>query len=135
MDPKKRGDVEARALSLIGAHFDHLNKGMLDLARKQLFFPRGMKEKPLDVYLDTMSRMVPFRILSLSIDKFQAPRDTRYGVQASIWIIAVVDCSLGRRSTHFIVWWNPEHDEVIIGARPSQWVLEFLRGQKPPRPN
>jgi hypothetical protein len=128
MDASKREAISARALTLIRSHFEFLNEGKLEAARKQLFFPRGMADEPLIVYAKTMSQLTPFRILSISVSRFEDVRQKKHGAVATVWVNVGVSCSLGERSADLAVWWFPESDECQISARPSHWVLEKLSG-------
>lgn len=95
MDASKREAISARALTLIRSHFEFLNEGKLEAARKQLFFPRGMADEPLTVYAETMSQLTPFRILSISVSRFEDVRQKKHGAVAAVWVNVAVSCSLG----------------------------------------
>ncbi len=124
MDSATREAISARALSLIQSHFNLLNEGRLEAAQKQLFFPSGLTDTPLAIYVETMSQLAPFRILTMSISRFEDVRQKRHGAVATVWVSVEVSCSLGERAADIAVWWFPESDECQISARPSHWVLE-----------
>ncbi|WP_224242642.1 hypothetical protein [Hyalangium gracile] len=132
MDDDKKQVILSRALSLVRSHFDLLNEGRLAEARKQLFFPRGMVDKPLDVYVDTMGMLAPFEMRSISIVRFVDVRPRRHGPVAEVWLDVSVLCSLGEREAEVTVWWFPDSDECKISSRPTQWVLEKLRQNETP---
>jgi hypothetical protein len=87
MDASKREAISARALTLIRSHFEFLNEGKVEAARKQLFFPRGMADEPLTVCAETMSQLAPFRILSISVSRFEDVRQKKHGAVATIWAL------------------------------------------------
>jgi hypothetical protein len=88
----------------------------------------SIADEPLTVYARTMSQLMPFRILSISVSRFEDVRQKKHGAVATVWVNVVVSCSLGERSADLAVWWFPESDECQISARPSRWVLEKLSG-------
>jgi hypothetical protein len=125
-----RNKICTRAAALIREHFDALSALKLDVAKGHLFFPREMNDRPLDVYVQAMSRLAPFQHLSISIDDFEEIRKKRHGDVATVWIRIAVDCSLGHREALLTVWWFPEIDAYKIATRPTGWVLERLDNEK-----
>jgi hypothetical protein len=122
-----KDEICDRAVRLVRAHFEFLNAGNRSAARGQMFLPPGLAEKPRDIYLDTMTAMGPFTILSISVRRFEEPRKRTRGLHGSIWVDVVLSCSLGERSTFLVVWWFPETDELQISASPTELTLEKLR--------
>lgn len=129
MNQSKETIIE-KALALIKTHFEQINMGNLAAARQQLFWPPGMPEQPLNVYLETMHQLKPFRLELTSVSRFEDVRQKGHGTVATIWVNVVAVCSLGERAAEIIVWWFPETNECLISARPSQWVIEKLRGDE-----
>jgi hypothetical protein len=119
--------LAARAVDLVRGHLGHLNHGDLPQARLQLFWPDGMPDKPVDVYLQAMRGIAPFQIVSLDAHSFKETPRNQHGAEASIGIAATVTCSLGQRATDFTVWWFRESDRLLISSRPTEWVLEKLK--------
>jgi hypothetical protein len=117
----------ACAEALVRRHFDDLNKGDLASAKEQLFWPHSMEDRPVDVYLQTMVEMRPFKIVSLTAHKFHDVRMKRHGAVATVFIHIIVMCSLGERSSDMSVWWWPESNNYQIATRPTEWVLERLK--------
>jgi hypothetical protein len=121
-------EVCARALALVKSHFEHLDAGNLAAAKAQLFSPAGVDTKPLDIYVSTMAQLRPFQLQALTVKRYEAPRAKRHGTVAAVWVNVDVVFALGRRTVDIVVWWLPETGECLISARPSEWVLEKLRG-------
>jgi hypothetical protein len=118
----------ARATALVREHFELLSRGDLVRAKQQLFWPAGTSEKPIDVYLNTMRHLAPFQVVTVETGRFEGVRKKRHGAVATIWLAATVICGLGERSSDIVVWYFPETDQCLISARPTQWVLEKLKG-------
>jgi hypothetical protein len=131
MNPSKEA-IEEQAVILIKRHFELINVGNLEAARRQLFCPSGIAENPINVYLETMDQLKPFRLVSTSVHRFEDVRRKRHGRVAAIWVNVVAICSLGERTAEIVVWWFPETNECQISARPSHWVTEKLRGDESP---
>lgn len=123
-DDERRAALGARAIELVRKHFELLNKRSLQRARRQLFFPPGTNDRPLTVYLEAMVRLAPFKVLAISISRFEEVRAKRHGDVATIWIEVTVSCALGERGTVITIWWFPQTNQLKISARPTDWVLE-----------
>jgi len=119
-----------RAVELVESHFRLLNDGNLAAARAQLFSPPGVTEKPLDVYVETMHRLGPFKLHLCRVQRYEAPRKKRHGMVATVHVSVEVDFQLGHESTNIIVWCFDEPAQCLISARPSHWVLEKLRAER-----
>jgi hypothetical protein len=128
MDALRREEIEAQAMLLLRSHFDFLSEGRLEEAKKQLLWPSGAPGKPEQIYVETMGRTAPLRVLSMSVRRFEDIKTKHGAPVATIWIDVAVAFSLGERSTYIVVWWSPENGSCRIAARPSHWVLEKLHG-------
>ncbi len=130
MDMSTENRLRQQALSLVKRHFEWFNEGNLAEARRQLFHPSGIQERPLDIYVRTMGQLRPFHVVSTSVRRVEDVRETRHGRVATIWVDAEVLCKLGQRAADISVWWFPDADHLEISGRPSHWVLEQIHGQK-----
>lgn len=119
--------MAAHAESLVREHFANINSGDLVAAKSQLFRPLGTAEKPLDVYVQTMAKLAPFEVVSVSVGDFEDVRPKRHGSVATMLLHVVVNCSAGQRATAMSVWWFPEQDRYLISSRPTELVLERLK--------
>jgi hypothetical protein len=116
--------ISSLATALVREHFELLNAGRLEEARKQLFFPVGMNDRPLTVYVEAMGRLAPFVLRSLRVKRYEDVRPIRHGRAATVWLDLAVAFALGERTAEMTVWWFPDDDKILISSRPSEWTLE-----------
>jgi hypothetical protein len=128
MDKRVFERLGIQAISLVKAHFDAINNGDIEAAKRQCFHPSALSQKPLDIYVEAMTKLSPFQIVSLSVRRIDPLRENKHDCIANIWMDIIVETKLRRESTFMTVWWFHKTGELKISSRPSHLISEVLRG-------
>lgn len=110
-----------QSVAVLRSHFEAFNRGDLQTARNQCFFPSGMNQNPLDAYVASMAALVPFTDIELEDTYFEPVRMKRHGRVATTWVRARVSFQGARHEFEFNIWWFPSSATFMVSARPIDW--------------
>ena len=109
------------ALSFLRGHFECVNNGQRELARQQMFKPKGGPERALSLYLDGMESIAPVYLTEASLIAVKE-KENGHGRFVHYNFSVVVETARGRKSGVIPIWWSPLKGEFQVAARLWTWI-------------
>jgi len=129
MEELSERELGERAVELVKAHFDAVNRADADVVRAQLFQPTHAPPMPLETYVAKLIALRPFDLKVATSTGWRPPHETQHGVVATVWVtVEFTQRSLGSRTERLPVWWFPDTSNLLIAVRRHDWIEESRSG-------
>lgn len=121
-----RADIVAQTEAFVREHFAALGRGDTDTARTHLFSLGELTERPIALYLEAMTQIAPFDVISIRPFCFDDLMLRNGKWVATVWFGVQAKCDLGVRYAYVLVRWFPVDCTCLIATRPTPWSHEQI---------